>query len=200
MPTAPLSSKGSSPVEPPVGEARALLGLVQQMAVTGRQFRRALTRQLDGLGLNDTELLLLWACDGAGSAGIAQNRLAEAVGLSPAQVSGLVDKMGNRGLIATCAGDGDRRRRMWQLTSAGRRTVEQVVERLGPAAAAIHSHGRPTRLTDLTDRLAGVGRAATRNAPVETPNRSLRVFPAAEGATAGGLGRVTTAADGEETP
>jgi DNA-binding MarR family transcriptional regulator len=153
------------------------LQLLQQIAVAGRQLRRVLTRFLGDFDLNDTELLLLWVCDGAGVEGIAQNRLADSVGLSPAQVSGLVERMGRRHLIERCTGSADRRRRLWRIGSTGRQTLGQVLARLAPAASACQLHVEPAGWNDLVRRLAGVGDTAAKVADGSRVTQSLRVFP-----------------------
>jgi DNA-binding MarR family transcriptional regulator len=185
MPVARTEAIISNDVVGLAAEGAPLLRLLQQVAVFGRQLRQTMARLLAELDLNDTELLLLWVCGGAGKDGIAQNRLAAAVGLSPGQVSGLVDRMGRQGWIAPCERPGDRRRRLWQITPMGREARDRVLARLAPAATACEASAGAVGLDDLVQLLAGLGDEVDRTAAAERAVTTLKVFPDRTTATPG---------------
>ena len=187
MSAARPESISSDPVAGHAVGQGSLLRLLQQIAVAGRQLKRVLTRFLDDCDLNDTELLLLWVCHGAGVEGIAQNRLADSVGLSPAQVSGLVERMGRRNLIERYSGSADRRRRLWKISSTGRQTLGEVLARLAPADSACEMHVEPAGAHDLVRLLARFGEAAAQVADGTRVTQKLRVFPVGDAAAAGPL-------------
>jgi DNA-binding MarR family transcriptional regulator len=128
--------------------------------------------------LNDTQLLLLWACRDAGSDGIAQKRLAALAGLSTAQVSGLVERMNHRGLIAECANSGDRRRRLWSVTAAGRDRLDQILKRLTPLADQTEARLDGAESPHLVGLLDLAGQAAAEWSRDARTTANLRVFPA----------------------
>src|SRR5699024_6079634 len=85
--------------------------------------------------LSDVEMSLLWQCHRAIPVGQGQIELATAMSVSPAQISGLVEQLRERGLLAGCRDPRDRRRQVWQVTPAGNHLLEQVLVELEPLAA-----------------------------------------------------------------
>src|SRR4051812_24468900 len=65
---------------------------------------RPLTEISSGLDLSDTELIVVWMCSGEGR---VQVDLAGSTGISPAQMSGLVERLRGRGLVAMHRQAGD---------------------------------------------------------------------------------------------
>src|SRR4051794_32867507 len=72
-----------------------LLRLIHWLGAAGRQLRRRLLEVAETFELTDTELLVLWLCCGRG---YVQVELAGALGISPAQMSGMVERLRNRNL------------------------------------------------------------------------------------------------------
>jgi DNA-binding MarR family transcriptional regulator len=103
------------------------LRLAQNVSHCGRQLRRALGECVAARGLTDTDCLILWACCEAPPEGQAQHELATQVGVSPAQLSGLVEQLGARGWIVGRRPAHDRRRQYWRLTPVGQTLVEQML-------------------------------------------------------------------------
>jgi DNA-binding MarR family transcriptional regulator len=112
-PTDPPQSQGVDP------RADRLVQLAQATSLCGRELRRALQQWTRDLGLGDSDLLVLWSCARGGAPGVPQNGLADAVGLSPAQTSGLLDRLRQRGLVASRRPPRDRRRQLWRLEPKG---------------------------------------------------------------------------------
>jgi DNA-binding MarR family transcriptional regulator len=81
--------------------------------------RRALADLAAPRGLSDTECLILWACRQAPAIGQPQHDLAMFVGISPAQMSGLLERLAERGWIAGRRPPRDRRRQYWRLLPEG---------------------------------------------------------------------------------
>jgi DNA-binding MarR family transcriptional regulator len=177
--------QASLTTDPPAAQAgpempaNACLALVQQVAILGRQLRRAHACSVADLGLNDTQLLLLWVCADAGTRGIPQNRLASLLGLSTAQVSGLVDRLSQRELIAECANSGDRRKRLWSLTDAGRAQLDRVLRRLDPLATKLQARFGEAHLLELIRWLDGAGQVVDELMGDTRSLATLRLFPAA---------------------
>lgn len=155
---------------------RDVAQLVQTVSHCGRHLRRALTEHVSRFDLSDTEFLLLWSCGQTVNHGIAQNELAQIVGVSPAQLSGLIDRLSARQLVAAKRCREDRRRQLVKLTPAGRETLNQALagldtlaSRLGPEMPTPQHHS----VIELLNRIVG--------ALQEVPE--LRVFGGRESAT-----------------
>lgn len=106
-----------------------------QAAIAGRRAARTIAKWSALLGLTESELQILWCVREAAHPVIDQTALATALAFSPAQVSACVEKMRGRGLISQREVPGDRRRRLWQLSSGGCVLLEQlaqVASKIGP--------------------------------------------------------------------
>ena len=119
----------------PQAEER-LLRLVEQTSSAGRALRRLLADQAAAVQLSDAELLVVWLCSEASSHGMVQGDLAIAIGVSPALMSGLVQRLLERGLIEMQRSTVDRRRQVWRTTAAGR----AVLAGLRPLLARLAEH------------------------------------------------------------
>ncbi len=58
---------------------------------------------------------------------VSQNQLGRLTAMDPATMQGVVGRLLNRGLVASRADPGDRRRTLFQLTEAGRHTVAEAI-------------------------------------------------------------------------
>lgn len=150
---------GATPLAPAEG---LLLELVRQTSSAGRSLRRLLADEAASEGLNDAELLVIWLCAGGNSPGVVQGELAAAIGVSPALMSGTVERLRSRELIARHRSPIDRRRQVWQTTSRGQACLARLRERLSALAAALEvrmtsSQQRETRA--LCQRLANAAEA-----------------------------------------
>src|SRR5262245_11571676 len=67
-----------------------LLVLIHRVSSAGRALRRLLAVQAVAIGLSDAELLVVWLCT---SRGMIQGDLATAIGVSPALMSGTVERL-----------------------------------------------------------------------------------------------------------
>lgn len=103
------------------------LRLVQAMALCGRQLRKTLAELAEPKGLTDTECLILWACCEAPPEGQGQHELVALLGVSPAQLSGLVEQLSAQGWIVSRRPAHDRRRQYWRLTEAGQALVSELL-------------------------------------------------------------------------
>jgi DNA-binding MarR family transcriptional regulator len=90
----------------------------------------------ESTGLTDCELLAIWLCLQSES-GLVQGELAAAVGVSPAQMSGLVERLRQRGLIEMHRQTLDRRRQVWRGTPAARQVLDSLTAPLAHLAAGI---------------------------------------------------------------
>lgn len=130
----------SLPSSTPAADAD-LLRLVQRASSAGRTLRRLLADHAAAADLSDAELLMLWLCSDAH--GMVQGELAAAIGVSPALMSGMVEKLRQRTLLEMQRSLVDRRRQVWRTTATGRqrladlrpvlvRLAEQLAERFSP--------------------------------------------------------------------
>ncbi|WP_254507400.1 MarR family winged helix-turn-helix transcriptional regulator [Anatilimnocola floriformis] len=139
-----------------VGESAALqawLQLVLQVGATARTVRRQLAGQIASSELSEQEFLVLWLCDDAGVAHRGQGELAEAVGVSPAQMSGLVERLRTRDLLKFERCGNDRRRQVWQLTSAGESLLADVCQLLASPGGKLHGSLNTAELEQLRQLL-----------------------------------------------
>src|SRR6187397_1426750 len=82
----------------PAGDAppERLLRLAHWTSTASRHLRRRIAEATSELDLSETELVIVWLCSGGGR---VQVDLAAATGISPAQMSGLVERLRSRGLV-----------------------------------------------------------------------------------------------------
>jgi DNA-binding MarR family transcriptional regulator len=109
---------------------RAFCEMLQLLAQCHRQLRRLLADRLSSSGLSDTDVLVLWLCHRAEPRGLVQRDLAEALGVSPPQMSGLVARLRQQKLLTSRRCPLDRRRQLWGLDVAGCRLLTQVCTEL----------------------------------------------------------------------
>ena len=124
-------------LSPPNDQQPALRGwlrLVLQVGTVARAARRQLAGHVAGSELSEQEFLVLWLCDDASLTVRGQGELAEAVGVSPAQMSGLVDRLRRRNLLQFERLGRDRRRQVWQLTAEGQTLLTDACCVLASAA------------------------------------------------------------------
>ena len=109
----------------------AALELAYEMACCQRLLRAGFIRRLCKWGVSDCDFWALWLCRRSPPQGIFQYQLAAAVGVSAAQMSGLVERLRRQGLLAGSRADGDRRRQYWRLTTAGERLLAEIQADIG---------------------------------------------------------------------
>jgi DNA-binding MarR family transcriptional regulator len=105
-------------------DAQRLLELVLHLSATSRALRRRLAALAARVDLTEHELLAIWLC---ASAGRAQGELAATLGISPAQMSGLVERLRARGLVEREWLTHDRRRHVWRTSAGGREVLASAV-------------------------------------------------------------------------
>lgn len=106
--------------------------LAQRATLCGRLLRTAIAERAESTGLGDHEFFLLWSCHAAGREGLHQTELAVALGVSPAQISGLVERLNRRGLLVGRRDERDRRRQYWHPSPSGVQLLDEVLIRLTP--------------------------------------------------------------------
>lgn len=110
-----------------------------RLASEGKLAARRITGWLGGSGINEPEFRLLWLLAGAASSGEAtvpldQADLAEQLIVSPAQVSGAVERLRSLGLLERVDSQRDRRRQLWQVTGVGKALLGRVVDHVADAS------------------------------------------------------------------
>ena len=119
---------------PSDSQADRLLRLVHWTSAASRHLRRRLADVAEAFELSDTELLVVWLCSGGGR---IQVDLAGAIGISPAQMSGMVERLRSRGLVAMHRLAMDRRRQVWRTTTAGQSLLSNAAGQLNDVAACV---------------------------------------------------------------
>lgn len=117
----------ATPRESGFDSTERVLGLIHWTSAAGRQLRRQLGEMATALALSDSELLVIWFCRGAGR---VQVELAGAIGVSPAQMSGIVERLRSRGLVAVHRMARDRRRQVWRTSPVGQALLDDAAPRL----------------------------------------------------------------------
>src|SRR5207249_714773 len=120
----------------PPGDSQAdgLLRLVHWTGAASRHLRKRLAEFAQPFELSDTELLVVWLCSGGGR---IQVDLAGAIGISPAQMSGMVERLRSRGLVGMHRLARDRRRQVWRTTTAGQTLLAEAAGHLNELAICI---------------------------------------------------------------
>jgi DNA-binding MarR family transcriptional regulator len=114
--------------------AERLLRLIHWSSAASRGLRRQLAEVAGSLGLSDNELLVVWLCRGTDR---VQVELATSLGVSPAQMSGIVERLGAQRLLEMHRHTADRRRQIWRTSAAGQALLQQAAARLEELAAAL---------------------------------------------------------------
>jgi len=123
-PPAVSAPQGSS------AELHSWLQLVLHIGTAARALRRRLALLIAPSQLSEQEFLVLWLVSDAALPQRGQGELAEAMGVSPAQMSGLVERLRARDLLQFERSGSDRRRQVWLLTAAGNNLLAEVCQRL----------------------------------------------------------------------
>ncbi len=163
-------------------EADRLLGLLHAAGCASRRLRALLASHLEPHGISDAECLVLWlTSDRSQACGWAQNDLAAAVGVSPAQMSSLVERLRQRGLMDMKRATTDRRRQVWHLLDQGEELLGQIRLSLGTVAEELDALIPPEE-----QRLAQslCNQLATDPASITTAPLRLHSLSAGQSATA----------------
>jgi DNA-binding MarR family transcriptional regulator len=136
--------------EPPDATTLAFCEMIQLLSQCHRQLRRMLSDRLSGLGLSDTDFLVLWLCHRAEPRGLVQRDLAEALGVSPPQMSGLVERLRQQKLLTSRRCQLDRRRQLWGIDLAGCRLLTQICVELKPLTMSFEQFISPQQQQHLT--------------------------------------------------
>lgn len=108
-------------------------------AAAGKLAVRDIAAWLQGDAVNEPEFRLLWLLSrhgrGEGREALDQAQLAERLVVSPAQVSGAVERLRSAELLERVDAKGDRRRQLWQVTMSGEQLLNRVVDRVAGLAA-----------------------------------------------------------------
>ena len=127
----------TAPSAPYPGDAAGgQLDHVYQAAIVGRRAIRQLSQWSERFELSESELQILVCLSRSAGPAVDQTTLAAGLAFSPPQVSACVEKLRARGLIVHHEARGDRRRRLWQLSSDGLAILQQVERAAGESREA----------------------------------------------------------------
>lgn len=103
-------------------------------AAAGKLAVRDIGEWLQGDSISEPEFRLLWLLSrqgrGKGREALDQAQMAERLVVSPAQVSGAVERLRSAGLLERVEATGDRRRQVWQVTVSGEQLLQRIVDRV----------------------------------------------------------------------
>jgi DNA-binding MarR family transcriptional regulator len=143
--------------QPCDSHAERFLRLVRWTSAASRQLRKRLGELAAAFELSDTELLVVWLCSGGGR---VQVELAGAIGVSPAQMSGMVERLRSRGLVGMHRSAMDRRRQVCRTTAEGETLLARASNHLTEITAVVGtglSETEQEKAQELCERLAGQG-------------------------------------------
>lgn len=111
-----------------------------RLAAEGKLASRRIAAWLNGSAINEPEFRLLWLLAGGSQPEVAatsldQADLAERLAVSPAQVSGAVERLRTLGLLERIQHERDRRRQLWQVTLAGGELLRRIVNQVAAASS-----------------------------------------------------------------
>ncbi|BBO35107.1 MarR family transcriptional regulator [Lacipirellula parvula] len=105
-----------------------------RQAIVGKLACRDIAAWLRGAAINEPEFRLLWLLSGSGNGAaecsLDQADLAERLVVSPAQVSGAVERLRHLGLLERVQHERDRRRQLWRVTNTAGELLGQIVSQV----------------------------------------------------------------------
>ncbi|HSY41514.1 MAG TPA: MarR family transcriptional regulator [Polyangia bacterium] len=167
-PDGPLGRPGAHAEAPSHPQADDAWATVISLCFSVRDWWSALCEELD---LTPAQGMALKSLDRP----LPMSTLADALACDASNVTGIVDKLESRGLIARRGADHDRRVKMLCVTELGRSLRDRLVKRLlePPAALAALPSDLKTRLTATLRKV--IGELSDPAAVEEQRRRSLRV-------------------------
>lgn len=114
-------------------DAVELIGMAIEMASCEKTMRAAIAQVVSPFDLTDNAFFVLVLCHQHLQKPLPQSKLAKKVGLSPAQLSHLVEQLRKDGWIQAERGQSDRRRQYWSLTEDGFSRIETVLHQFRDA-------------------------------------------------------------------
>jgi len=154
--------------------------MIEQITICGRSLRRTFGECVARQGISDSQVWLLWACLQAPPQGLSQTQLATLLVLSDAQVSASVEQLRQKGFLEGRRLPPDRRRQLWQLTAAGRSTLEQSLSELNGWASEMDRRfgsDRRSRLGQLVGELTEVLADQSVGAKPKSPSATVPSGP-----------------------
>lgn len=158
-------AQDASPARPPrLGEA---LEFMRLLWAVDHGLQRRSKRMAATLGITGPQRLVIRLLGRA--PGLSAGQLARVLHLHPSTLTGILDRLEARGLVARRADPTDRRRSILGLTAAGRRldvaaagTIESIVRAVVAERPARDVRGAREVLSTLASRLARGGGSARR--------------------------------------
>lgn len=114
----------------PAPDDQRQLDTICHRIADGRRLARLLADVLRQYHMSEAEFRLLWLLRDAEQASLEQSALVGGLGISPAQVSTLVEKLRLQQILAPVTSEKDRRRKLWQFTASGQESFEAVITKV----------------------------------------------------------------------
>ncbi len=110
-----------------------LIRMAIEMASCEKTMRTAIAEVVSPFSLSENAFFILVLCQQNLERPLPQAKLAKTVGLSPAQLSNLVEQLRQDGWIESSRDSNDRRRQYWTLTDAGNRRLNEILPKFHEA-------------------------------------------------------------------
>jgi len=104
-----------------------LIRMAIEMASCEKTMRTAIAEVVSPFSLSENAFFVLVLCQQNLDRPLSQSKLAQMVGLSPAQLSNLVEQLRQDGWMEASRDERDRRRQYWTLTEDGHRRLEAIL-------------------------------------------------------------------------
>jgi DNA-binding MarR family transcriptional regulator len=112
--------------------ATCWVGLFLRLSSYERRQSQCIAGATRSQGLNAVEFSILYLCATRGDEPVPQNELAGQLGISPAQISTLVERLRAKDLIQAQRPAKDRRKKFWQTTARGNELLSEILLDLKP--------------------------------------------------------------------
>ena len=126
-------------------DAVELVRLAIELASCEKSMRSAIGQVVSLHGLNENAFFILMLCHDHLERPLPQTEMARTVGLSPAQLSHLVEQLRQEGLLEPQRDAKDRRRQFWSLTESGHQRLDEILHLL-PKATSVRPWPVPPRV------------------------------------------------------
>lgn len=154
-------------------DAVELIGMAIEMASCEKTMRAAIAQVVAPFHLSENAFFILILCQQNLRKSLSQSALAKMVGLSPAQLSHLVEQLRQDDWIEPQRDPHDRRRQFWTLTDDGTQRLEKIMPHFREAWQFDQLPVDPQTLVAGMRKLVAILGASLNSRPAPTPPASL---------------------------
>lgn len=137
-------------------DAVQLIRMVMELTSCEKALRAAIAEVVSPFSLSENAFFILILCQRNQDRPLSQSALAKTVGLSPAQLSNLVEQLRQDGWIEASRDANDRRRQYWALTQEGSHRLDEILQTFATAWQLDQLPIQPRSLVDGFRQLAAM--------------------------------------------